>query len=460
MKKLGNGTRWIKTGIGMLVLTAVVGGAAQAAATPDAASISPASLLSCPDKPTVTRGRWHYYRGNMRLKHENYYDPHGVDYAWAYARWAQLPEKPRVLVRMHGTSGGPSSVARFGPQKGFDIELRTLDAEAKKRAWQEWWAVGRDGKGYPGRRIALALDYLSGKYNIDADTRGIVLNGQSMGGAGAVLQTLLMPEPWRQSIAYSTGTIGIVMPRRVARQHPGQFRSWPKDTPRHAKLWDSVDFSIQAQTDPVVRGMHYRHRFSTDDPFSDGPDGNTQLEFVNLVEKHRIGGAFVWIRNNHRTREKGVNLPWILGFEAPEQDVTLDRAHPAITDSTGNHPPTASERVDEASFPRGHYNIGIIWDHANIIDRPSTLVFPLKYRRHTDMGKGIPDQPTSITVSVTPRRTRHFAIVDGERIDWDWNNGERSGSIVVDGDLATVTGIPLTSGDGYKMLTFSKPEAR
>jgi len=273
-----------------------------------------------------------------------------------------------------------------------------------------------------------------------------------MGGAGAVVQTMILPDPWRELIAYSSARAGVIMPRVIMRKHPGQYPNFPPDNRRNRHLWESIDFAVQAARDPIVRGIHYRHAFSTDDQFSDGPRGNTQLEFVNLVEKNKIGGAFTWVKGGHGTHEPGVRMPNIWRFESGEQDVSLDRAHPAITDSTGNHPQEPKDRVNETRFPRGHYNLGITWHNAKIIDSNSQLVFPLKYERHVGIGKGVPDQPRRITVSITPRRARQFDMRDGETLQWSWDDGALSGTAVVSGDELTVEGIPLVSGQGYKQL--------
>jgi peptidoglycan/xylan/chitin deacetylase (PgdA/CDA1 family) len=199
--------------------------------------------------------------------------------------------------------------------------------------------------------------------------------------------------------------------------------------------------------------MHYRHAFSSDDPFSAGVKRvSTQLLFVNLVEKHKIAGAFGWVKAGHSHYEEGVALPDMSRFESPEQDVTLDRAHPAITDSTGNYPLLAKDRTNGQKYPRGHYNMGILWDHARIVDDDSQLIFPLKYKHRTGLGKGIPDQPAEITVSVTPRRAQRFKLNDGDTLRWSWDQGALSGEARVNGDTVTITGIPLVSGDNYKNL--------
>ncbi|MCB1703588.1 MAG: hypothetical protein KDI17_01940 [Halioglobus sp.] len=413
------------------------------------------SLIAAPQQATQTGDWWKFYSGTMDIDANDYYDPHNVDFKWAYARREPLPPDPRIFVHMHGSGGGEGWMQVFGPSPQGDIEVRTQDAEAFSPRWREWWTIGADGTPYPGRRIAASLDFLTQRYGIDVSKRGIVLGGPSMGGAGSVAQTMILPAPWREYIAYSSALSGVIMPRQIAARDPEQYSTFPPDTLANKALWDSFDFAVQSQTDPIVRGMHYRHTFSSNDPFSAGVNrASTLLLFVNLVEEQKIGGAFSWVQEGHSYYEDGVNLPNMSVFESPEQDVTLDRAHPAITRSTGNFPPRAAQRTNQKKYPRGHYNMGITWDHANILDDDTQIVFPLKYTRRVNLGKGIPDQPEKITVSVTPRRARNFELRDGETLKWSWDNGALTGVATVTGDTVTADGIPLVSGDGYRTLRF------
>lgn len=418
----------------------------------------PLELVTAPEAPTETGGSWAFFRGKMKISKESFYDSHGINFDWAYGRRNPLPEDPRIVVHMHGSGGGRGSVLwAFAPSNRGDIEVRVQDAETYNVDWREWWSFGADGKPYPGRRIAAALEFVTQRYQLDVSKRGIVLDGSSMGGAGSVIQTMILPDPWREKIAYSTGRVGIVMPRRVAQKSPGQYASQPPDNGAYSAVWDAVDFLLVSKSDPIVRNMHYRHIFSSNDQFSKGPEGNTQLEFVNEVERQRIGGAFAWVQAGHDVTELGVKLPDLSSFEVPVQDVTLDRAHPAFTLSTGNYPLTSLNRTDEKRYPRGHYNMGLLWNHANIVDTPSELVLPIRYQRRTDMGKDIPDQPERITVSVTPRRTKNFVLQAGDTVRWDWNNGESSGQAKVYGDTLTIDRIPLVSGEPFKPLRLYRP---
>jgi len=411
------------------------------------------SLIRAPESPTDAGTGWKFYAGTMAVHANPYYGPHGIDFKWAYSRKDPLPGHPRVVVHMHGSGGGQGSMEVFGPSPLGDIEVRTQDAETYNQDWREWWMFGPDGTPYPGRRIAAMLQFVQSRYQLDLGERGIVLQGPSMGGAGAVVQAMILPSPWREYIAWSSARVGVIMPREVARRDPAQYASLPPDDAAHKALWDSIDFALRAATDRTVQDIHYRQAFSSDDQFSAGVDNaSTQLMFVNLIEQYRIGGAFSWVKADHSSAEQGVNLPDLSEFEASEQDVTLDRAHPAITHSTGNFPLRAQDRANRIRFPRGHYNMGITWNHAGIVDDTEQIVFPLRYKRRTSIGGGIPDQPERITISVTPRRARHFQMRDGEHLKWSWDGGALSGTATVTAGVVTIDAIPLVSGEAYKNL--------
>lgn len=437
------------------------GHAASAAAsfTPVAAQTPRGTLLQLPALPSAVGHSTVWYRGNFSLPPGGALDSDGYPYAASYVMRQRMPAAPRLGVTLHSSGGYNSFVnSPFALFKGVDVEVRTQDGQAKKQVNQkhpaEYWCYGPDGQPYPARRVAALLDAVTARHpEIDVVHKGIVYNGNSMGNGG-VLHTMILPDPWRSRIAYARGGVGVFMPRRIAQLQPGKFAGWPPDHGASSALWDAVDFAIQAQRDPIVRGMHYRQQFSSNDRSSEGPDGNTQLEWVNLCEAHKISAVATWVQNGHNDEERGVEIPPIKAFEVPEQDVTLDRAHPCFTHCSGNWPASRTDRLNRNVYPRGHYNVGLLWDHARIVDSSTEIVFPIQYRHRTGFGGGIPDQPPTITVNVTPRRPRHFALRDGDLLRWSWDNGALSGTARVHGDVVTAEGIPLVSGAGYKRLRF------
>lgn len=425
-------------------------------ATPDFLSIS--------DTPVAKGAGWAMFAGSFQHVVQNGLDPHELNLKWAYSRSDPVPDAMRMFVHAHGSSAG-RAMSMFTPRNAFappmrqagSIELRTQDAEAVDGKWRQWWGYARDGVPYPSRRIAAALDYLEHRYSqIDFEGRGIVLKGGSMGGGGALFQSLLLPEKWRSKVAYVTIAIGGVLPRLMPRKYAGD---WPPDAGITKALWDRIDLDKVSATDRVFRSIHIRHRFSTNDPSFVLADGtNSQMPLVNICEREKISCAMSWISNGHASGEPGVAPMVTEFFDDPAQDVTLDRAYPAITHSTGNFPLTAADRLDIGRHPRGHYNLGISWDHANTVDTSDELVIPIRYQSHKKIGKGIPDQPDGISVDVTPRRIQHFTLQDGAQVLWSWDGGRLTGRAIVTGDTVTATNIPLVSGDVFRAIRFYRRE--
>lgn len=413
-------------------------------------------------QPTIAGTRTDFYDGAWSLERGSPFDADGHPYVVRVAVRKALPAKPRLCITQHASGGYNVTAHTDGLATGADIEIRGQDGQIKKRAeWKaiygprnaEWWVADRNGLFAPQWRNAGTVKQLLRMWpQIDLD-RGIIVQGTSMGGAG-VPAALLMPA-YRDKIAFVRGAVpAFLLPRRLLGQGAIDVDYWPPDSGDGSAWWDSWDFALRAATDPVIRGLHYRVQFSTTDRFAKDATGNSQVHWVNLLEQHRIGGACTWVANGHAYTEKGVTLPKVQNFEDAAQDVTLDRAHPCFTRSTGNHPFHAADRTNVQAYPRGHYNLGLTWDHARIVDTPDEIVLPIRYKARGGFGAGIPDQPRQITVDVTPRRPRHFRLVDGETLRWTC--GDQAGTALVQGDTATAEGLQLTSGTAYAALRFAK----
>lgn len=434
------------------------------------AALSVAAMAQVPltfppvGQPSAMGLRSDAYDGQWHLTPGSYYDADGHPYVVRVMVKRALPDKPRLCITQHASGGFSVTNHMTAAPADCDIDIRGQDGQVKKQApWaalygrrdSEWWAFGADEQPYAQRRNAGTAEVVAQMWpQIDLD-RGVIVQGTSMGGAG-VMAALLMPDPWRSRIALVRGAVPVfLMPRLVRGHGTVDFGMWPDDAGAGAAWWDSWDFARLAQTDPVVRGMHYRVQFSTTDAFARSAGGNSQIEFVNVLEAQRIGGVATWVANGHSYTEKGVVFPKVQDFEVKEQDVTLDRAHPAFTNSTGNWPLTAAERSDVNTYPRGHYNLGLTWVHAGIVDTENELSIPIRYRARGGFGAGIPDQPGAITVDVTPRRAKNFRPIDGEVLLWTF--GAQSGQAVVHGDTATAQGLVLTSAAPAVVLTFRRP---
>lgn len=434
------------------------GGNLYAGYPPPADPEAPVIPLSFPASATSDTTVRSWYLGAWNLTGDTTYDNDEYPFTASYSR-RKSQSTGRLIVTLHSSGGYNSFVnSSYTPPTGFDFEARTQDGQAKEQINPtqpaEWWCFGTDGLPYPARRVAAMLDVIAALHPTEFlyAERGIAINGNSMGNGG-VLHSMILPDPWRARIAFCRGGVGIVMPRRVAEESPGQYNGWPDDDGSNDAIWDAVDFSIQAASDSIVRGMHYRQQFSSNDNFSEGPDGSTHLEFVKLCHDHKISLIATWVSNGHSTTESGINFPDVKPF-ASGQDVTLDRAFPCFTNSTGNYPVSAADITDRTTYPRGHYNLGLTWVHASTVDSATEIIFSIAYTRRTGMGGGIPDQDSTITVDVTPRREQNFGLTNGETISWTFDGGAQTGTAVVAGDVVTAVGISLTSGAAAKSLRF------
>tara|TARA_R110002049_G_scaffold29261_28_gene99469 strand:+ start:19803 stop:21293 length:1491 start_codon:yes stop_codon:yes gene_type:complete len=391
--------------------------------------------VSAAATPTAQGGWWEFYAGRLDSGGSGNLDAPAGRAGWAYAISKPLPRAARIVVSLQDAGSARDAAPVFAPSSLGDIELR-----------QQFPRLPADNaQPLAGVRIAAALGYLQQRYSLDVSERGIVLAGEGAGGASALMQALILPEPWRESVAYVSARGGNALPGLGAGTDSGRN---PEG--------NSIDVSERFASDPLARAIHYRLHFSSDPSPRSGTPANAGLRWVNLLERHAIGGAFSWVKAGKGLYERGVRIPDLSRFEAPGQDVSPNRPHPAITRSTGNFPLTAMDRLDTQRFPRGHYNMGVSWNLAGIVDTQHELVFPLKYQRRTNLGGGVPDQPARITVSVTPRRARSFQLENGDTLQWSWDAGALSGSVVVEGDSVTIDGIPLVSGEGYKLLRLQR----
>lgn len=434
------------------------------APSPEPAPVPAAGLLVFPavGSPSLVGTRTDFYDGQWNITPGSPYDADGHPYVVRVAVRKALPARPRLCITQHASGGYHVTSQADGVTTGADIEIRGQDGQVKKRPeWQaiygtrnaEWWVADRNGLFAPQWRNAGTVDEVLRMWpQIDLD-RGIIVQGTSMGGAG-VTAALLMPAH-RDKIAYVRGAVPVfLLPRLLLGYASLDVSYWPPDSGAGSAWWDSWDFALRAESDPVIRGLHYRVQFSTTDWFARCADGNSQVHWVNLLEQHRIGGAATWVANGHAFVEPGVAFPNIQTFEDAAQDVTLDRAHPCFTRSSGNYPFHAADRANVQAFPRGHYNLGLTWDHARIVDTADEIVLPIRYKARAAFGAGIPDQPLQVTVDVTPRRPRRFRLVDGDVLRWSC--GDQSGTATVVGDVVTAEGIRLDSGAPYLPLRFAR----
>jgi hypothetical protein len=384
---------------------------------------------------TIGMAKTQYYKGYF--KPQPYYTPWGLEMPVSFITPKNDcfgPKEPvRLIAYLHPYDNGAGNWV----EKPWQVSepLTTIEIRNQEDGYGEgiggWWGYsgGQAGEAanYNGERIAASIDYVLHKFSHSVDiAQGIILRGKSLGGTGAILQSMILPRH-RDKIAIVDATIPNMLFVKCCKDKV--TKSWA------GQPMELADFRLQA---PNQRNIHYFLRGGSNDHL-----GVFDLEFFNICENERISCAGTWLRGGHSTTEKGYRLPTEL-FMDPNQDARLDQVLPVITKFSGNN----------HSTERGHHNRGISWDQSGVVDSSHSLRIPLRYIAMRNLGDNMPDQPDRVTFSITPRRVEEFLFQPGQKIDWIF--GEQSGQVRVPADgLLTIPDITLQSADRYTLLVLS-----
>lgn len=395
-----------------------------------------ASPLQCPDKASVIgRKGWQWYLCNLAVADKPFFTPNEIDYPLSYMTPSSVnftSEMPaRLIVSLHPDDGGRGAFVT-GPSS-FLFRQDAVEIHPVEQKWNKnsggWWVYsgGQIGKAanYNGRQITAGIDYVLERYGdkIDLD-KGIHLKGKSLGGAGAMHQSMVLPK-YQTKIAIVDATIALMM---IPKNHKKQLlKAW--DNPM---FFDEVDIRLQWQK---VEDIHFSWRGGANDSFK-----GFDPEFIEICELRKISCSLVWLQSRHGLSESGYTIPMTL-FTDAKQDATLDKILPVITNNTSNF----------HGKLRGYHNRGISWNHAEISDTPTMITIPLRYVAQKNMGEELPDQPDATTFSVTPRHVRNFQMKPGDLVSWKF--GTQSGTAIVDSDnLLTIDKLVLSNGREYTNL--------
>lgn len=396
-------------------------------------SLSP-PVIECPETPDASprSGRFQWFLCHLDIDNNPVYTPYGIDFPFSYVVPADLsPEKPaRLLVYLHPYDSGAGSYVTGASSFHFlnnTVELHNAEQNYKTSSGG-WWVYSGNGVGKPGNyngnQIAASIDYLIKKYGDGiAIEKGIHFKGKSLGGAGVMHQAMVLPK-YQDKIAVVDAVIARMMMPKTQRKD--MTRLWG------AALLDSAD--VRKQWHKIV-DIHFNWRGGSNDSL-----GTFDREFLDICELRKISCSAVWLKSGHGLTEKGYSLNTDLWLDE-NQDVTLDKVLPVITNNSSNY----------HSVDRGYHNRGISWNHAELSDTPEAITISLKYLAQKNIGPELPDQPDTVTFSITPRHIKHFQFRGVGSFNWRF--GEQSGKVQIGADgLITIDGLQLTSGAGYKTL--------
>lgn len=294
------------------------------------------------------------------------------------------------------------------------------------------WGGPMKGENPYGWRIAALLKYAYDHYGTLIDYgAGVELEGCSYGGTTAILQSLIMPDPWAKALI--TVVNACVPQTLMVRQDAPVGQYW-----RSAQVqasWGAYDWRLADPATQTTGRVYYRLNGS---PADTSVVFDTDF-FRKVCDDNQNACAGTWHSAGHNIAEPGVNLPFQQLYSGPDMQARLDRPLVIFTHSTANY-----------WGIRGHYNLGMEWNTAGITNSNASVKVPVRYRAHSSMGGGIPDQPDTATVDLTLRRTK---LTDGT---YHYTLGQQSGLATATAGVITITGLTLESSETYTELRIER----
>lgn len=360
----------------------------------------------------------------------------------------------RLVADMHGYTAIPETCKNNnGAQKGVLVIKNCashypshVDYRINGTLPMGWWGLfgGINSNGY---RISESVRHALDEYTDAVDwNAGITLRGQSYGGTGAILQSMMMPGNGRRIVSVVHANIPHTLfvkqdndPNDDIDERGHYYRD-----PAVRLAWGDADPSradfARAAASGDVRHIYYRINGGTNDNL-----GIVDLDFFRICDQYKIACFGTWHQAGHNLTEPGMNLPYTQLFDSPEQDVKLNQILPVFTKSTANN-----------WGPRGHYNLGLSWNFKNIRRSPEELIVPIRYRRHTNMGL-ISNQPADATFTVTLRNIAAMRLRRNTTLYWTL--GKQRGTTNVSGDNSiTIPNLKLDSSDDFTDLVVTLDE--
>ena len=281
-------------------------------------------------------------------------------------------------------------------------------------------------------RMVETLDEIAAR-GLQVDmARGYASTGNCYGGTASFLTVVALPDRHRNKFS----VIDVVLPAlNFVNTDPEGGLYW-RDA-RVQAAWAGYPLAGFDWTQNLSRINHlYIHVNGSSYP---ADNVGTSRNFYRWVcDAGKIACYGVWGKQGHALPDPLASPAYqalaAARYTGPEMEARLDTLLPVFTKSTANY-----------WGERGHYNLGLEWRNAGIVDTPERVVVPIRYRRRTAdfFGAGIPDQPESATFDLTLRRTH----LERDKL-YRWEIGEQSGYLL-GGDAPTIPGVTLESGENY-----------
>ena len=382
-----------------------------------------------------------------------------------------------VTVRLHGVGNWP-------PQTQVSPDRFVIEPSDPNLTY--WWGYSESlprsqtlagaVPPYTSRRVLALLEWVLRSYP-GADPERVFVEGDSMGGAGALALGLLQSRHFAGVFARHAQPVARAhRPWRLAQL--SSLWGMPEEELPDADglgVWSRLDMTRALRDEPGARSQFLFLEHGKDDPIIHfgsvvGPSSLTGESFYGMLQAQHIGHVAVWDEGGHVETDPWLGPRWWDRGWNPRADAqTLlrrDLAFPAFSRSSWDgHPGSAGNgrqpwRNDSgyAGDPKvagdtgwdgdvaGMLNRSLRWDTRQLVDTHGRFVLPLR----AVIGPGVTDSPV---VDVTPRRMQRFRCLPGERIRWSF--GTASGTVTAASD-GSVTVPRLRLGADWTQLVLER----
>ena len=371
-----------------------------------------------------------------------------------------------VTLRLHGVGNWPPPV-QTSPDR-FIIEPNDPNLTY-------WWgyaeslpqrpALGGAVPPYTARRALALLEWVLRRYP-GADPERVFVEGDSMGGAGALSIGLLGARHFAGVVARHAQPVARAhRPWRLA-QLASLWGLPEEEVPDVDGLgvWSRLDLTRALLQEPEARSQFLILEHGKDDPIIHfgavvGPSPLTGVSFYEALQGQHIGHVAVWDEGGHTEPDPWLGARWWDRGWKPRSDARTflkrDTAFAAFSRSTWDgHPGSAGNgrqpwrsESGYAGDPKvagdtgwdgdvaGMLNRALRWDASQLVDTRQRFVMPLR----AELGPGVTTTPV---VDVTPRRVQRFLCLPGERIRWSFGAASGFVTAAADGSI-TVPRLPL-----------------
>ncbi|PTL80001.1 hypothetical protein DAT35_31800 [Vitiosangium sp. GDMCC 1.1324] len=382
-----------------------------------------------------------------------------------------------VTVRLHGVGNWPPSA---------QVSTDRFIIEPSDPHLTYWWgyseslprrpALAGAVPPYTARRVLALLEWVLRSYP-GADPERVFVEGDSMGGAGALTLGLLDARHFAGVFAQHAQPVARAhRPWRLAQL--SSLWGMPEEEVPDADglgVWSRLDMTRALRDEPGARSQFLFLEHGKDDPVIHfgsvvGPSTLTGVSFYETLQSQHIGHVAVWDEGGHVETDPWLGARWwVRGWNARLDTQTFlrrDLAFPAFSRSSWDGNPGSGGngrqpwRNDSgyAGDPKvpgdtgwdgdvaGLLNRSLRWDSSHLVDTTGRFVMPLR----AVLGPGVTDSPV---VDVTPRRVQRFLCLPGERIRWRF--GKASGTVTAGSD-GSVTVPRLHLGGDWTPLVLER----